>query len=408
MKAVVIGPGRIGCGFAGQLLRAAGYDLVFVGRGPVVAQLARAGRYVVRLADGRTVRDVEVDGVRAVAISDHAAVAAEIAGADLVAVSVGPHNLAAVAPVLAAGLRLRTTPVNVLAFENCGDPASCLRDAVVRNAPALARAGHGFSGALVSRIVTQRLGDLDGDAPLVFLGDPHDGFVVHGPSLCAPLPPIPGLRVVDDYEAWVTKKLYTFSAGHAAAAYLGALKGYHYVHAAVRDREIRRAVRAAMEEGRRGLERRYGPELAGDRAELEAILRRFDNATLADPVLRVGRDPARKLGREDRLVGAARLAAEAGVRPRRLALVAAAAMCFQCALDSGARATGPEATLRTVSGLDPLRGIGRQVVDAFSRLTEGRERDNVLLSLEELVWSWGRTRAPAPLRHLAPRPGAAA
>lgn len=394
MKAVILGPGRIGCGFVGHLLSLSGYDLVFAGRGAVVEQLARAGRYVVRLTDGRHSVDTTVGGIRAIDMADVTALAAEIADADLVAVSVGPQNLGSIAPLLAAGLVRRTSPVNVIAFENCTDPAGCLREAVLRCAPALRDAGHGFSGALVSRIVTRRIGDLSGSDPLVFLGDPPNDFVVHGPSLCGPVPRIAGLRAVEDFGAWVTKKLYMFSAGHAAAAYLGALKGYHYVHAAVRDPEIRKAVREAMEEGRRGLERRYGPELAGDRSDIEAILKRFDNAALADPVVRVGRDPLRKLGSEDRLVGAARLAAEAGVKPRRLALVAAAAMCFQCAADSGTvRIGGPEATLRTVSGLDPSRGIGKDVVNAFARLAAGREGDNVLLSLQELVWSGGRKPA---------------
>ncbi len=403
MKAVVFGPGRIGCGLVGHLLHESGYELVFAGRGAIVEHLSRVGRYVVRLTDGRHAVDTAVDRVRAVDVADADALSAEIADADLVAVSVGPQNLAAIAPLLAAGLSRRASPVNVIAFENCSDPAACLRDAVLRSAPALRDAGHGFSGALVSRIVTRRIGDPGGAEPLVFLGDPPCDVVVHGPSLRAPLPKVAGLRAVDDYCAWVTKKLYTFSAGHAAAAYLGALKGYHYVHAAVRDPEIRKAVRAAMEEGRRGLERRYGPELAGERSELEAILKRFDNAALADPVLRVGRDPLRKLGREDRLVGAARLAAEAGVKPRRLALVAAAAMCFQCAVDTAGRTSGPEATLRSVSGLDPSRGLGRDVAVAFSKLAERREGDAVLLSLQELVWSWAKKPAEEapPMRKTA-------
>jgi mannitol-1-phosphate 5-dehydrogenase len=385
------------------VLQAAGYTLTFVGRGPIVANLARTGRFVVRLAEGRRAADVEVRGVSALATAEAERVAQAVAEADLVAVSVGAANLAAIAPLLAAGLARRSTPVNVLAFENCTDPGGCLRAAVLRSDPGLRAAGHGFSGALVSRIVTARLGDLDGDAPLVFLGDPPDEFVVHGPSLAAPLPAIAGLRLVDDYAAWVTKKLFTFSAGHAAAAYLGALKGYHYVHAAVRDPEIRRAVLAAMEEGRRGLLRRYGPALAGDRAELGRIMRRFENAALADPVLRVGRDPLRKLGPEDRLVGAARLAREAGVAPRRLALVAAAALCFDCAVNAGGRSAGPDATLRTVAGLDPGCGLGREVALAFTRLAAGRERDNVLLSLREVVWSWAREPLePAePLRRSA-------
>ncbi|HEY6909535.1 MAG TPA: hypothetical protein VI356_09210 [Myxococcales bacterium] len=404
MKAIVIGPGRIGCGFAGQVLRASGYELTFVGRGAIVAELSRAGRYRVRLTDGRHTRDIEVPGVRALDVSDAEAVSAAIAEADLVAVSVGPRNLAGVAPLLAAGLSRRSTPVNVIAFENCADPGGCLREAVFGEAPSLRGAGHGFSGALVSRIVTRRMGDPERGEPLVFLGDPPTSFIVHGPSMCAPLPKIEGMQVVSDYGAWLMKKLYTFSAGHASAAYLGALKGYHYVHSAIRDPEIRAAVLAAMEEGQRGLLQRYGPELAGGRAELEEIIARFENAELDDPVSRVGRDPLRKLGPEDRLVGAAKLAAEAGVQPRRLALVAAAAMCFLCSENSSAGSEAPDASVRSISGLDPGRGLGREVVEAFDKLAQGREQDNVLLSLKELVWSWTRDRVkaqPVPMRRTA-------
>jgi mannitol-1-phosphate 5-dehydrogenase len=403
-KAVVFGPGRIGCGFVGQLLHASGYEIVFVGRDAIVDHLSRVGRYVVRLTDGMRARDVEVRGVRALRTSDVEGVADAIADADLVAVSVGPRNLGAIAPLLAAGLARRTEPVNVIAFENCPDPGQTLREAVLSVNPCLYDKGHGFSGALVSRIVTQRQGELEGDQPLVFLGDPTTSFIVHGPSLRKPLPRVEGLRAVEDYGAWATKKLYTFSAGHAAAAYLGALKGYRYIHSAIRDPEIRSSVVAAMEEGQRGLARRYGPDLAGDAAELEAIICRFENAALNDPVSRVGRDPRRKLGPEDRLVGAARLAEEAGVSPRRLALAAAAAICFDC----GAGKPHPEAeetaeTLHTVSGLDPNTGIGQQVSEAVSRIGEWREADNVLLSLKELVWSWARCPLmpqPVPLRKI--------
>jgi|tagenome__1003787_1003787.scaffolds.fasta_scaffold20972121_3 mannitol-1-phosphate 5-dehydrogenase len=390
MNAVIIGPGRIGCGFIGQLLRASGYELTFVGRGEIVDRLSQAGSYRVRLTDGRHERDIEVTGLRALQIADEEAVADAIGSADLVAVSVGPRNLAAVAPVLARGLSRRATPVNVIAFENCADPGGCLQEAAFQSAPALRDAGHGFSGALVSRIVTRFTGDPARGEPLTFWADPPSSFIVHGPSLRAPLPRIEGMRAVEDFGAWVMKKLYMFSAGHAAAAYLGALKGYHYVHSAIRDPEIRVAVLAAMEEGQRGLASRYGPELAGDRAELDEIVARFENASLDDPVSRVGRDPLRKLGPEDRLLGAARLAAEAGVRPRRLALVAAAAMCFVCGESSNAGAEAPDVALRSVPGLDPGMGLGRDVFEAFNKLAEHREQDNVLLSLKELVWSWAR------------------
>src|SRR5947209_14339604 len=134
--------------------------------------------------------------------------------------------------------------------------------------------------------------------------------------------------MVDDYMPWVLHKLYTFSAGHATAAYLGWLKGYHYIHTAIHDPEIRKAVFKAMGEGQRGLAAKFGQEFASSRADLEAIVARFENASLNDPIVRVARDPHRKLAADERLVGAGRLAEAAGAFPQQLALVTAAALCF--------------------------------------------------------------------------------
>ena len=65
-----------------------------------------------------------------------------------------------------------------------------------------------------------------------------------------------------DDTAYPRRKLFTYGAGHATCAYLGHLKGYRYIHSAVRDPEIRRTVLEAMAEGQRGLAAAYGSPAA--------------------------------------------------------------------------------------------------------------------------------------------------
>ncbi len=395
MKAVVIGPGRIGCGFAGQLLRASGHEVSFLARNPaLVDHLNRLQRYRVCLVGGVERREIVVDGVRAVSTADAESAVRELAAADLIVTAVGAGNLPRIAPLIAAGLQRRGTPVNTVAFENLSNAGPYLRQLVADHLPAgSALAGHGFSGSVVSRAVTERLGDPAGTEPLVFVGDPASTFAVSGPELHRPLPEIEGMIVTDDLAAWMKRKLYVFSAGHATCAYLGYLKGYHYIHTAIRDPEIRAVVLAAMREGQRGVAALYGPEFAGDESGLRLILARFENAALHDSITRVGRDPARKLAPEDRLVGAAQLAQRAGVRPARLGL-AAAAFCFDpddpsaARLQSDIETAGLGPALRQVSGLDPRRGLGRLVKNCWARLARGWQRDNVLLSLDRLLWAW--------------------
>jgi mannitol-1-phosphate 5-dehydrogenase len=392
VRAVVIGPGRIGLGFAADLLDRAGAKLTVVGRGDVVDNLEDTGGYRVRLIDQARQQEREIRVRRALHADDMDAVSDQLARARVVAVAVRPENLGAVAPLIAAGLKARTRkkPLNVIAFENAVDAGPALRAAVAELLPSefpLKR--HGFSGAVVSRAVSGMLGEPRDGEPLTVLGDPLIRFEVHGPSLAKSMPKIPGLVRVDDFEAAFNAKLYVFSAGHATVAYLGFLKGYRYIHAAVRDPEIRAAALEAMQEGQEGLAARYGRKRAGGEAELEAILWRFENAALGDPVTRVGRDPRRKLEPSERLAGAAKLfEKKAGRPPSTLPMAAAAAVCFAAVGGDPGAATATAEQLSQGSSL--LRELGTAKTDpafaesvtvAWERFSTAWRRDSPLYTL---------------------------
>jgi mannitol-1-phosphate 5-dehydrogenase len=401
VKAVVLGPGRIGCGLVGEVLYASGHEVTFAGPPRTAGRLRSSGRYRVRLTGNGSTRESVVDGVRALRIDDRTAVTAAIRSADLVATAVGARNLGAVAPLIADGLERRHTPLNVIAFENLCEAGSRLREQVALHlGPGFPLHEHGFSGAVVSRAVTQRIVPERLHHPLLFIGDPPSAVHVDRTSLRSPLPAMPGLVATDDYDAWLHRKLYVYSAGHAATAYLGYLKGYRYIHSAIRDPEIRAAVRAAMAEGQRGVAAEYGRALAGGEADLDAILSRFENAALNDSIRRVGRDPRRKLACDDRLVGAARLAAASGDPPEKLLLAVAAALCFCDPVDLLAsdlhreiERRGLELILASVCGLDPSRGLGRIVLERWRALSRGGGHGNHMLHLEAPMWAWASARA---------------
>ena len=394
MKAVIIGAGRIGCGLIGQLLHASGYEITFVTRDPRVADnFNRNRRYNVVLTSSHERQEHTIPVCRAVPIANAAAAVECLIDADLITTSVCSQNLPAIAPVIAQALSRRASACNVIAFENMPNAAECLRRLIAAEIEDPAgMEKHGFSGAIISRIVAHRLGDPAADAPLTFVGETVEDFIVDRTALRPSLPEIRGMRLVDNYQPWVLHKLYTFSAGHATAAYLGWLKGYHYIHTAIRDVEIREAVFDAMAEGQRGLATRYGSEFEGSRAELEAIVERFENAAINDPIVRVARDPRRKLASDERLVGAARLAEEAGVLPEQLALVTAAALCFdnschQRRCDACFEHSQAAQTLNQICGLDATHGFGRIVAKSWAQLAPSSLPGNLLLSLNRRMWA---------------------
>lgn len=127
-------------------------------------------------------------------------------------------------------------------------------------------------------------------------------------------------------------KLYGHNAIHALLGYLGRQRGLRFMAEAAQDGELMRFVREAfLEESgcaliarRAGVDDLFTPE--GYRAFADDLLMRMVNPWLRDDVERVTRDPRRKLGWNDRLVGTMRLALVAGIEPKRLAVGAAAAL----------------------------------------------------------------------------------
>jgi mannitol-1-phosphate 5-dehydrogenase len=135
-----------------------------------------------------------------------------------------------------------------------------------------------------------------------------------------------------DLLSFEEAKLYGHNAVHALGGYLGALLGLQYMTQIDQVPGMRNFLRDAfIEETGRALIRKYAgfddlftPD--GFQAYSDDLLQRMTNPYLLDTVQRVTRDPARKLGWNDRLIGTMRMIMGQGGEPRRFAMGAAAAM----------------------------------------------------------------------------------
>ncbi len=129
-------------------------------------------------------------------------------------------------------------------------------------------------------------------------------------------------------------KLYGHNATHALAAYLAQLAGIPRITDLRQRPGMMGFLRAAfIEESGAALIRRHtgvDPLFtpAGYAAYADDLLLRMTNPYLGDTAERVGRDPQRKLGWDDRLIGTMRVALAQGIEPRRYAIGAAAALAI--------------------------------------------------------------------------------
>lgn len=320
--AVVIGAGNVGLGVMAEQLRAAGRPVVMVTRTQRDADRIVAGGVRVRRADGRTSPDVVLRGLGAVAVTDTSRVTRSLHEASVIVVAVGPGHAVEIAPLLADALMARRGPVNVMVCDNRRQAATDLRAMVAEHGDDRVLQ-HGYVGALVDRIVTRRE---QPDGSRVLLTETQGTVFVDAPSVRAPLEAVGQLRLVENFQAYVLRKLFVFSAGHAASAYLGGMRGHVRILEALQDGDVVAVARAAMREGQAGLSAFFGARFAGGAEAVDHSLRRYAAPHLDDTVERVGRDPMRKLGAADRICGAARLAMAAGVPTPALALVTASAL----------------------------------------------------------------------------------
>ena len=134
----------------------------------------------------------------------------------------------------------------------------------------------------------------------------------------------------DDLLPFEEAKLYGHNATHALGGYLGALAGVRLFADLDRVPGLLPFLRAAFveESGETLIRRHRGADplftTDGYAAYADDLLERMANPLLLDTIERITRDPDRKLGWNDRLIGTIRLALGAGVDPERFAFGAAA------------------------------------------------------------------------------------
>jgi mannitol-1-phosphate 5-dehydrogenase len=330
--AVHFGAGNIGRGFVGLILHRAGYQVVFA---DVVDELIDAlnatPSYRVREVGLESAEEV-VDGYRAInSRADEPAVVAAIAAADIVTTAVGPTVLKFLAAPIAAGLRQRAdgaAPLAVMACENAINATDVLAGhirAAVPEAewPAVA-ARAVFANTAVDRIVPAQAADAGLDVTV----ETYFEWAIERPPFGGNEPSIPDATWVDDLAPYIERKLFTVNTGHATTAYHGFARGIRKLSDALADDAVRSAVEGVLGETKRLLVAKHDFTDEAQQAYVDKILQRFANPYLPDTVDRVGRQPLRKLSRNERLIGPAVELAERGVRPQHLLATVDAALSF--------------------------------------------------------------------------------
>lgn len=377
-KAIQFGAGNIGRGFIGALLSNAGYHVVFADiNEQMINELNEKKSYQIHILDLE--KSVETITNVSGCLSNGTDIIDEIASADIITTAVGPNVLKFIAPTIAQGIEARRNAgggsLNIIACENMVGATSHLQEQVLTHlseeGKAYAEEHVGFANCSVDRIVPP----FQGDSILDVGVEAFHEWIVEEPKLKGGTPDIDGMKLTDNLVAYVQRKLFTLNTGHAITAYIGFLKGLETIDQSIQDESVRAIVRPAMEESGAALVQKHGFDADEHTKYIDKIETRFKNPYIRDEVIRVGREPLRKLGQADRLVGPVKMATEFDLGRDHLLKGIAAAFHYDNTAD-------PQSA--ELQGRIQAEGFGAVVSDVTGFAKDSDDYNKVIAAYEEL------------------------
>lgn len=384
MKCVILGAGKIARGFVGHLLYLGGIPFTFVEKfDGLVDLINERGQYTVNIL-GNSEKNCVVKGVKAIRFSDTEKVAEAIAEADAVFTSVGGKNLGDLVPLLTRGIEKKAAKggyLNVVTCENWKLPATILRKGIEEIISEEAREyldyHVGLTEAVIMRSGIESSPELLKQDPLIVNVQDFWKFPVDASRLAGPLPEIPGLELIEEFTGFLERKFYTYNAANGTTSYLGALLGHEKIADAAHDERILKILDGVYQETAQALSLKHHFPLDEQLAFTLTSKRKLQDYTIVDFIERNARDPLRKLGKDDRLVGSARLVREYGIVPHNLCIAIAAAMYYVSEGDEFARELvrlrkeeGIDVILEKVCQLDPAGELGMLIKEKIELLKE--------------------------------------
>ncbi|WP_295883062.1 aspartate carbamoyltransferase [uncultured Anaerococcus sp.] len=309
--AIQFGAGAIGRGLLGKVLHDSDYHVLFVDvYQPIVDRINEDGYFTVELSD-HDFESQKIDNVSALCSTseeDLEKIYEKITEAEIITTSVRVENLDSTSKIIAKGLEKRNKAdekVNIMAFENAYRASDILKEDIIKNSSLSAEQIEEiatFPNTVTDRIVQNK--EVDGKS-VVEISDDFEA-VIEQTKLDDPTSkPVKDAEYTDDIDKMLERKLFLVNGAHAATSYFGYNKGYKMMNEAFEDEKILADVQNLMTESGNVLIKEHGL----DKDELENFkeskLNRFLKTASHDTIERVGRDPVRKLGENDRLVAPA-------------------------------------------------------------------------------------------------------
>ncbi len=335
-KIVVIGAGKTGRGFIARLLQEASEEVIFIDKNAELVEALNAAKEFKVSFFGNVRESYAVNNFKAYTWEN-----ADLEDVELILVSVGGQNLKDVGESLAELLK-DEKHYYIITAENASHPSKTLREAIGKENISVSESTVFCTtiedGGL--NINSENYPYLQCDADLL------EGYV----------PTAKTLKPIGNFSNFLTRKLYTYNAASCVIAYIGWRKGYSNYADAANDEEVLELLDKNYEATNKVLCKEFGYEEA-DQKEFAALSKaKFCDRTIVDTVARNARDPQRKLGAAERIIGPIKLLHKYGEDASVLERTAACAILYDNEGEDAWRTIKAEKTneqiLTDICGLD--------------------------------------------------------
>jgi mannitol-1-phosphate 5-dehydrogenase len=303
-KCLIVGAGAIGRGYIPWELK--DFDITFFDTNlTLVDSLASRKRYKSFMSYGDRLESLEVDSSRTFSSVNEI----DLSIFDLAFICVGPRNVNKLSPdfgkLICPIYSLENDPATVMEMRKLFDKENIY---------------FGVPDVITSLTASPESLSEDSNAlhtenGILYLED-HGDIPISLKSLTPTILWIDPEKMRAEWDA----KLYIHNTPHCIAAFLGYFHNCTYLHEALKIPDVAKILEGVVGEILQMLKvlTDHNHTFMEEYAKKE--IRRFSNELLYDPVVRVAREPLRKLQPDGRLLGALRMAISAGIVPTNLAI----------------------------------------------------------------------------------------
>ena len=384
MSCVIFGAGKIARGFIAHLLSLSDIDFIFVEKADALADLINErGQYTINIL-GAPEKNYVVKNAKALKFSQEKEITEAIAEADVVFDAVGGKNLQEIVPFYITGIEKKAEKggyLNFVTCENWKEPARILKEGIEAGIAPEAREYLdnyvGFTESVIMRSGIEAPKELLEKDPLIVNVQNYWHLPVDAARVKGSLPDIKYMEHLTGFAGFLERKFYTYNAANGTTSFVGALLGYKVLAEAAHDERILKILHGVYQETGKALSIKHGISLEEQMAFAKTSLNKLQDYTIVDSIERNARDPQRKLGKDDRLVGSARMVLSCGIRPENLCTAIACAIYYRNPEDSSAVALekvvkeeGIDAVLEKICGIEPEGELGILIKEKIKKIKE--------------------------------------